>query len=126
MQNFEILFDDAESSALADPVYDPYGNLGFPVPPPDRPWIFSNFVQSLDGIASFKGRHPLGSDISQSEEDRWLMDLLRAHADAVILSMTTTALSSAREAHKCISLEMHPNAPPIPHPSLPFIGRFCF
>ena len=89
MQNFEILFDQAEPSPEADPVYAPYGNLGFPVPPPDRPWIFSNFVQSLDGIASFKGRHPLGSDISQSEEDRWLMDLLRAHADALILGINT-------------------------------------
>lgn len=89
MQNFEILFDRAEPSALADPVYAPYGNLGFPVPRPDRPWIFSNFVQSLDGIASFKGRHPLGSDISQSKEDRWLMDLLRAHADAVIMGINT-------------------------------------
>lgn len=89
MKNFEILFDHAEPSALADPVYDRYGNLGFPGPPPDRPWIFSNFVQSLDGIVSFKGRHPLGSDISQSEEDRWLMDLLRAHADAVLLGINT-------------------------------------
>lgn len=89
MKNFEILFDHAEPSAIADPAYAPYGNLGFPGPPSDRPWIFSNFVQSLDGIVSFKGRHPLGSDISQSEEDRWLMDLLRAHADAVLLGINT-------------------------------------
>lgn len=89
MTRFEILFDHAEPSALVDPVYDRYGNLGFRGPPPDRPWIFSNFVQSLDGIVSFKGRHPLGSDISQSEEDRWLMDLLRAHADAVLLGINT-------------------------------------
>lgn len=89
MRNFEILFDHAEPSAIADAAYAPYGNLGFPGPPPDRPWIFSNFVQSLDGIVSFKGRHPLGSDISQSEEDRWLMDLLRAHADAVLLGINT-------------------------------------
>lgn len=89
MQNFEILFDRAEPSPVVDAAYSPYGNLGFPVPPPDRPWIFSNFVQSLDGIASFKGRHPLGSDISQSAEDRWLMDLLRAHADAIIMGINT-------------------------------------
>jgi riboflavin biosynthesis pyrimidine reductase len=47
------------------------------------------FVQSLDGIASFKGRHATGGDISQLPEDRWLMDLLRAHADAILLGINT-------------------------------------
>ncbi|HEY6252505.1 MAG TPA: dihydrofolate reductase family protein [Candidatus Angelobacter sp.] len=100
MRNFEILFDHGEPSPIDDPALAPYGKLGFPSPPPQRPWIYSNFVQSLDGIASFKGRHPLGSDISQSEEDRWLMDLLRAHADAIILGVNTlveeTRVSSGR------------------------------
>ncbi len=89
MREFEVLFDDGEASAIHDPAYAPYGKLGFPEPPPDRPWTFSNFVQSLDGVASFKGRHAAGSDISQSPEDRWLMDLLRAHADAVLLGVNT-------------------------------------
>jgi riboflavin biosynthesis pyrimidine reductase len=89
MRNFEILFEHAEPSLFDDPAYAPYGHLGFPTPPPHRPWIYSNFVQSLDGITSFKGRHPLGSDISQSAEDRWLMDLLRTHTDAVILGINT-------------------------------------
>lgn len=89
MRNFSILFDSSELSAFSHPAYSPYGSLSFPTAPSDRPWIYSNFVQSLDGITSFKGRHPLGSDISQSEEDRWLMDLLRAHADAIILGVNT-------------------------------------
>lgn len=89
MRDFEILFDEGESSPIDDPAFAPYGKLGFPAPPAERPWIYSNFVQSLDGVASFKGRHPLGSDISQSAEDRWLMDLLRAHADAIILGLNT-------------------------------------
>jgi 5-amino-6-(5-phosphoribosylamino)uracil reductase len=46
-------------------------------------------VQSLEGIASFKGRHATGGDISQLPEDRWLMDLLRAHADAILLGINT-------------------------------------
>ena len=54
-----------------------------------RPWIFSNFVQSLDGIVSFRGYHASGADISQSTEDRWLMDFLRAHADAVLVGVNT-------------------------------------
>ncbi len=89
MRNFEILFDQGEPSPVADSAYAPYGKLGFPEPPADRPWIYSNFVQSLDGIVSFRGYHASGADISQSTEDRWLMDLLRAHADAVLTGVNT-------------------------------------
>jgi riboflavin biosynthesis pyrimidine reductase len=86
---FEILFDHAEPSPFADDALETYGNFGFPVPPTDRPWIYSNFVQSLDGIVSLLGKHASGSDLAQSSADRWLMDLLRAQADAVIMGMTT-------------------------------------
>ena len=89
MRKFEVLFDHGEESILEHPAYAPYGKLGFPVPPADRPWTFANFVQTLDGITSWKGEHPLGSDISRSAEDRWLMDLLRAYADAVLLGSRT-------------------------------------
>jgi riboflavin biosynthesis pyrimidine reductase len=89
MRDFQILFEHGEHSALLDPVYSPYGRLGFPAPPPLRPWIFANFVQTVDGIASLLGPDPSGGDISQSAEDRWLMDLLRAHADGVLLGMGT-------------------------------------
>ncbi len=89
MKRFEVLFDYGEPSAVDDPAYQIYGQLGFPAPPGQRPWIFSNFVQSLDGIASFLGKNATGSHISRSEEDRWLMNLLRAHADAVLLGVKT-------------------------------------
>ena len=89
MKQFEVLFDKSESSPIQHPAYTPYGNLGFAQPPADRPWIYSNFVQSLDGIVSLKGRNSSGAAISQSKEDRWLMDLLRAHADAVIVGVNT-------------------------------------
>jgi riboflavin biosynthesis pyrimidine reductase len=89
MRPFEILFDHGEPGEFEDAAYGSYGWLGFPPPPPDRPWIFSNLVQTLDGVASLKGKHSSGSHISQSPEDHWLMDLLRAHADAVILGVNT-------------------------------------
>jgi riboflavin biosynthesis pyrimidine reductase len=89
MRDFELLFDEGEPSAIDSDVFRPYGRLGFPAPPRGRPWIYSNFVQSLDGITSLLGRHGSGSDISQSAEDRWLMDLLRVHADAVIMGLNT-------------------------------------
>lgn len=92
MRKFEVLFDHGEDSRLQHPAYGRYGKLGFPAPPVGRPWIFANFVQTLDGITSWRGEHALGSDISRSAEDRWLMDLLRAHADAVLLGSKTLAV----------------------------------
>jgi riboflavin biosynthesis pyrimidine reductase len=89
MRQFQVLFDEGEPSPLEDAAYFPYGHLGFPDPPAGRPWILSNFVQTLDGIVSLKGRNSSGADISQSQEDRWLMDLLRAHADAILLGAGT-------------------------------------
>src|SRR5580700_211854 len=87
---FEILFDCAEPSAIDDPSYASYGHLGFPPSPVDRPWIYTNFVQSLDGITTLLGQHASGGEISQSSPaDRWLMDLLRAHADGLLMGMNT-------------------------------------
>src|SRR5258707_7732046 len=82
---FEVLFDSSEANpALPGGLVRFAGNLGFPAPPADRPWIYSNFVQSLDGMVTFGGDHPEGKWIAQSRHDRWMMDLLRAHADAVL------------------------------------------
>lgn len=88
-QPFKVLFDEGEASPVSHPVLKRYGKLAFPEPPPDRPWVYSNFVQSLDGITSFLGKHFAGSDISQSIDDRWLMDVLRAHADCVLTGAST-------------------------------------
>jgi riboflavin biosynthesis pyrimidine reductase len=88
-RRFEVLFDNAEPSLVSDAAYAPYGNFGFPPPPVDRPWIYTNFVQSLDGITTLLGKHGSGGEISQSAEDRWLMDLLRTHADGLLMGMNT-------------------------------------
>ncbi len=94
MRDFQVLFDHSptgqgEGSGPLDPAMAPYGKLSFPAPAPDRPWIYANFVQTLDGIVSLLGDEAGGADIGGLPEDRWLMDLLRAHADAVILGMGT-------------------------------------
>jgi len=86
---FATLFDNGEPSPFDDPAFGPYGKLGFPAPPAGRPWVYSNFVQSLDGITSLLGEYASGQYISQSREDRRLMDLLRAHADAIIMGTAT-------------------------------------
>lgn len=82
---FEVLFDASEPNpALPAGLVRFAGNLGFPEAPAERPWVFSNFVQSLDGLVSFGGTRPGGEWIARSRHDRWMMDLLRAHADALI------------------------------------------
>jgi riboflavin biosynthesis pyrimidine reductase len=91
MRNFEVLFDNGEPSPIESEVVRTYGRLGFPVPSADRPWTYANFVQSLDGITSLLGRFGSGADISQCPEDRWLMDLLRAYADALMIGINTLA-----------------------------------
>jgi riboflavin biosynthesis pyrimidine reductase len=53
--------------------------------------VFANFVSTLDGVVSFrlKGQSG-GSSISRSDRaDRFIMGLLRASADAVIVGATT-------------------------------------
>ncbi len=95
MRDFQVLFEHGEHAELLDPVYASYGRLGFPAPPDGRPWIYANFVQSLDGIVSLLGPDASGGDIAQSPDDRWLMDLLRAHADAVLMGIKTLIQETA-------------------------------
>jgi len=62
-----------------------YGRLGFP----DRV-MYSNFVSSLDGVVSLGSKPSAGSEISgRNQADRFLMGLLRAFADAVLLGAGT-------------------------------------
>ena len=69
-----------------------YGCLRMPLPRA-RPYVFSNFVTTLDGVVSLniKG-HASGGDISGfSAQDRMVMGLLRAVADVVIIGAGTLA-----------------------------------
>ena len=74
--------------ALRD-LYD--GDLYFPTPSLERPFVIANFVSSLDGVASYeiKGQAD-GSTISGGDiADHFIMGLLRASADAVIVGART-------------------------------------
>ena len=56
-----------------------------------RPLIVANFVQTLDGIVSLRipGKSE-GADISgRNEEDAFIMGMLRAYADAVMIGEDT-------------------------------------
>jgi hypothetical protein len=60
------------------------------------PYIFSNFVATLDGVVSLRVRgHANGGDISGfNAHDRMVMGLLRAVADVVIVGSGTLAADS--------------------------------
>jgi riboflavin biosynthesis pyrimidine reductase len=66
----------------------------FRLPMPRARWhVFSNFVSTLDGVVSLQVKgHSGGGDISGfSGQDRMVMGLLRAAADAVIVGAGTLA-----------------------------------
>jgi riboflavin biosynthesis pyrimidine reductase len=69
-----------------------YGDLYLPVAR-SRPYVFSNFVTTLDGVVSLHARgHATGADISGfSARDRMVMGLLRAVADVVVVGSGTLA-----------------------------------
>jgi riboflavin biosynthesis pyrimidine reductase len=70
-------------------LYD--GDLHFRAPPVARPLVIANFVSTLDGVASYKieGKSG-GSTISGSNPaDKFIMGLLRASADAVMVGAGT-------------------------------------
>jgi riboflavin biosynthesis pyrimidine reductase len=69
-----------------------YGAFRLPVPRSGL-HVFSNFVSTLDGVVSLQVKgHSGGGDISGfSAQDRMVMGLLRAAADAVIVGSGTLA-----------------------------------
>jgi riboflavin biosynthesis pyrimidine reductase len=84
---FEVLFDDAGDGGpgLPDAFRSVYGEWRLPREP--STYVFVNFVSARDGRVSFaEPGHAGGGDVSGFDaRDRWLMGLLRARADAVLV-----------------------------------------
>ena len=72
------------SQALRE-LYD--GELHFPGSPTERPYVIANFVSTLDGVVSYQLQGQSGgSAISGSNHaDRFIMGLLRASVDAILV-----------------------------------------
>lgn len=70
-------------------LYD--GDLHLPPASAEMPYVIGNFVSTLDGVVSYKIKgHSDGSAISGSDPtDRFIMGLLRASADAVMVGART-------------------------------------
>ena len=89
---FRLLFDDAAETGLALPAaFRAIYPGSWDLPSRDRPYVYVNFVLSRDGRVSFdEPGHSSGAEISGcSIHDRWLMGLLRARADAILMGDNT-------------------------------------
>ena len=87
LKPFEVLFevDGLPEYALPVDLKHLYGRLGFA----DRV-VYANFVSSIDGVVTLGAKPSAGSVISGKEaSDRFVMGLLRACADAVVLGAGT-------------------------------------
>ena len=85
---FTSLFDEQAGAGQMLPASFQTLYGAWPLPgPTDRPFTYVNFVMSHDGRVSFnEPGHLGGGDISRRDRhDRWLMGLLRARADAVLV-----------------------------------------
>jgi riboflavin biosynthesis pyrimidine reductase len=67
------------------------GDLSFPKPDSNRPYVIANFVETIDGVVSFgiPGRSGGGEISGGSDEDRLVMGLLRSVSDAVLIGSGT-------------------------------------
>jgi riboflavin biosynthesis pyrimidine reductase len=83
---FDILYEaDLPAYKLPADLHHLYGKLGFATPA-----LYSNFVSSIDGVVTLGASPSAGSIISAKyPADRFLMGLLRACADAVVIGAGT-------------------------------------
>lgn len=95
LEPFSLLFDEHHlQPALPEAIRTIYSG-DWQIPEfKHRPYIYSNFVVSRDGRISFnEPGHLGGGDVSGfNQHDRWLMALLRARADAIIMGDNTLKL----------------------------------
>lgn len=95
---FDVLFDAdmdnleqraREGLLLPEPLQETYGGVW--AIPAGRRYCYSNFALSRDGRVSFsEPGHMGGGDVSGfNQHDQWLMGLLRARADAVVMGDRT-------------------------------------
>ena len=85
------------------------GDLRFPSHD-DRPYVIGNFVSTLDGVVSFEvpGKSGGGDISGLNEADRFIMGLLRASADAVVVGSRT--LREVASGHLWLAEHLYPKA----------------
>ncbi len=90
------LKESSETPGCLSKVSKVYHELYFPAPPVDRPYTFASMVLSLDGKMAFQD-NPQGPVVASANyidqdgglADFWVLNVLRAHADAIIVGAKT-------------------------------------
>jgi riboflavin biosynthesis pyrimidine reductase len=113
MEQINTLLDTSKTQdqpVLPEELKNLYGgDLRFPAFH-TRPYVIGNFVSTIDGVVSFEipGKSG-GGDISGfNEADRFIMGLLRASADAVIVGAGT--LREVAREHMWLAEHVYPEA----------------
>src|ERR1017187_9673460 len=113
-QIIRTLIDRREAPAqavLPEELRSAYGGgLRFPPPGPERLYVIGNFVSTVDGVVSYEiaGKSG-GGDISGFDgSDRFIMGLLRASADAVMVGSGT--LHETAPEHLFVADRVFPEA----------------
>lgn len=67
------------------------GDLRFRAAPADRPFVIANFVSTLDGVVSYEIHGQAGASTISGQDiaDHFIMGLLRASADAIMVGART-------------------------------------
>ncbi len=111
MEQITTLLDrDGSGTGLSDELKKLYGgDLRFAARQ-DRPYVVGNFVSSLDGVVSFAiPEKSGGGEISGFDKaDRFIMGLLRASADAVMVGSGT--LKDTPSQHLWLAEQAFPEA----------------
>jgi Pyrimidine reductase, riboflavin biosynthesis len=84
------------------------GDLRFPAFSGERPYVVGNFVSTLDGVISFgiPGQSGGGTISGSDEADRFIMGLLRASVDAIVVAAGT--VHEVSPAHLWIAESIYP------------------
>ena len=89
---FQLLWEQAglPEHDLPEELRERYGGgLGF-----DGPCVYANFVETLDGVVAIPGLEQSNALVADSsEDDKFLMGLLRAFADVVLIGSGTLLAS---------------------------------
>ncbi|HEY1239919.1 MAG TPA: RibD family protein [Bryobacteraceae bacterium] len=105
-----------QTAPLAAPILPPElqrlydGDLTFPSATDGRPYVIGNFVSTIDGIVSFRipGKSGGGDISGNNASDRFVMGLLRASADAVLIGAGTLHATAAE--HVWTAESIYPDA----------------
>jgi len=84
-ESLNLVYHESEPYPRKIPLEDVYTHIQFPAGHRDRPFVYINMVQTLDGQAVLEGTaYTIGTDV-----DHYLLRQLRVHADAVLCGAGT-------------------------------------